>query len=84
MTVLKRRDRDPYKEFTPLKRRERCQLREQWPFLYSVDVERGLVRNVSPKEELPAHAEPVVVKKTRGAAGRRKAWWNTGNKVSTK
>jgi hypothetical protein len=68
----------------PLKRRERCQIRECWPFLYSVD-DRGIVRNVSAKvEDQPAPQPEPVVKKKRGAAGRRKAWWNKDNKVSPK
>jgi hypothetical protein len=34
-------------EFNTLKKRQVSQLRENWPFLYSVDPQRGLVKNVS-------------------------------------
>lgn len=65
-----------YDDFKPLKRRQPSQVRECWPFLYSVDPERGLVKNVPPRDET-AEAAPVKVKKrSRGWAGRRAAWNN--------
>lgn len=66
-----------------LTRRQPSQIRtDNWPFLYSVDPQRGLVKNVAPSALVVQPAEPEKpAKHKRGAAGRRKAWWNRGNKI---
>jgi hypothetical protein len=64
-----------------LQRRQPSQVREgSWPFLFSVDPDRGLVKNLPPVV-LVVPAPEKTAKPKRGAAGRKKAWWNRGNKI---